>query len=58
MNRGIIKTVKGGEKMHDKLTDVVITILLAISISKEVREWYIVTKKEKRQIPVPRKHRK
>lgn len=44
--------------MYDKLTDVVITILLAISISKEVREWYIVTKKEKRQIPVPRKHRK
>lgn len=44
--------------MYDKLTDIAITILLAISISKEAREWYIATKKEKRQIPVPRKHRK
>ena len=44
--------------MHDKLTDTVITILLAISISKEVREWYIVTKKEKRQLHKPRKYRR
>lgn len=31
---------------------------LAIAVSKEVRAWYKETKKEKRQIPVPRKHRK
>lgn len=44
--------------MYDKLTDIVIAILLAISISKEVREWYIVTKKEKRQNPYYRKYKR
>ena len=44
--------------MYDKLTDIVIAILLGISISKEVREWYIATKKEKRQQPMYPKHRR
>ena len=44
--------------MFDKLTDIAITILLAISISKEAREWYIATKKEKRQPQLYRKYRK
>ena len=44
--------------MYDKLTDIAITILLAISISKEAREWYIATKKEKRQNPYYRKYKR
>ena len=44
--------------MYDKLANIGVIILLAISISKEAREWYIVTKKEKRQLPTTRKHRR
>lgn len=48
--------------MDDKtftLVSVISSVIgLAIAVSKEVRAWYKETKKEKRQIPVPRKHRK
>lgn len=48
--------------MDEKTTAIITTLVsvigLAVAISKEVREWYKATKKEKRQIPVHRKHRR
>ena len=48
--------------MDEKTTTIITTLVsvigLAVAISKETREWYKATKKEKRQISVPRKHRK
>lgn len=48
--------------MDEKTTAIITTLVsvigLAVAISKEVREWYKATKKEKRQLPKPRKHRR
>lgn len=43
--------------MEEKITTLVAIVGIAIAISKEAREWYKATKKEKRQNPV-RKRRK
>lgn len=43
--------------MEEKLTTLVAIVGIAVAISKEAREWYKATKKEKRQNPI-RKRRK
>ena len=43
--------------MEEKLTTLVAIVGIVIAISKETREWYKATKKEKRQ-SLPRKRRK
>ena len=62
LQRDIIKTVKGGEKMDEKTFTLVSAITsaigMAIAVSKEVRAWYKEIKKEKRNKPMYRKHRK
>lgn len=37
--------------MEEKITTLVAIVGIAIAISKEAREWYKATKKEKRQNP-------
>ena len=43
--------------MDDKITTLVAIVGIAVAISREAREWYKATKKEKRQ-SLPRKRRK
>lgn len=43
--------------MDDKITTLVAIVGIAVAISREAREWYKVTKKEKRQNLI-RKRRK
>ena len=43
--------------MDDKITTLVAIVGIAVAISREAREWYKATKKEKRQNPI-RKRRK
>ena len=43
--------------MEEKITTLVAIVGIADAISKEAREWYKATKKEKRQNPI-RKRRK
>lgn len=43
--------------MDDKITTLVAIVGIAVAISREAREWYKDTKKEKRQ-SLPRKRRK
>ena len=38
--------------MEEKITTLVAIVGIAIAISKEAREWYKATKKEKRQNPI------
>ena len=38
--------------MDDKITTLVAIVGIAVAISKEAREWYKTTKKEKRQNPI------
>lgn len=42
--------------MEEKITTLVAIVGIAVAISKEAREWYKATKKEKRQI-LPRKRK-
>jgi hypothetical protein len=42
--------------MEEKITTLVAIVGIAVAISKEAREWYKATKKEKRQ-NLPRKRR-
>ena len=48
--------------MDEKTTTIITTLVsvigLAVAISKETREWYKATKKEKRQQQPSRKHRR
>lgn len=46
------------EKTTTLITTLVSIIGLAVAISKETREWYKATKKEKRPLQKPRKHRR
>ena len=43
--------------MEDKITTLVAIVGIVVAISREAREWYKATKKEKRQ-SLPRKRRK
>ena len=43
--------------MDDKITTLVAIVGIVVAISRETREWYKATKKEKRQ-SLPRKRRK
>ena len=38
--------------MDDKITTLVAIVGIAVAISREAREWYKATKKEKRQNPI------
>ena len=38
--------------MEEKITTLVAIVGIAVAISKEAREWYKATKKEKRQNPI------
>nr|DAU23485.1 MAG TPA: Invertebrate innate immunity transcript family [Caudoviricetes sp.] len=43
--------------MDDKITTLVAIVGIAVAISKEAREWYKTTKKEKRQKPTRKRRR-
>lgn len=44
--------------MEEKLTMIVAVVGIAVAISRESREWYKATKKEKRPNPTHRKHKR
>lgn len=44
--------------MEERITIVVAIVGIAVAISREAREWYKATKKEKRPNPMPRKRKR